>query len=388
VTWSGVLADRSGSPYGELRDVEDRKWRKVVSRPRTASFRAQVDNPLADRMLDLDLTLLKLYENTSGVDQLRFLGPLITFEKVRDSASGTIQINCHDPFWFLGRRLLGKDFVGFAAGSAIAPIDRGTIGLQVLAAANADGDTGIRAGAIAASTAGHVGPWRFKQADQAFVELAAAGLGGFDWNLEPVEPVADDLGVQLARLDIAPVIGTVRPDVVFEFGAGKNNVSGFRDLGDAGALCNRAWSLPPGFPDDPTLPILSAVDRESLAAHGLHDAIVSSDVLVEVLRQALTDQAVQLRRTPKRVITFTPVVQDDTSDPTRRRTPRLFIDYDVGDIVQFKATEQLRTYSVSGEFTGYTPRLTVNAFFRVFGVEASIDRAGEMTPGLVLIQEG
>lgn len=343
MTWTTVLADRAtGQSIGELRDVTARRWKRVLNRPVTVSWTARADNALAAQMLELDLVLAKFYEDSTGDDVLRFIGPQVSFEKARDSSGGTIAVVGQDAFWRLGHRLIGQSAAGSSFGTVLAPIDKGSIAAQVLAEANANFDTGIRLGTVLASSTGY-GTYTYKEADQIIAELSAT-LGGFDWNLVPVEPAADALGLQIGRLDIGPAIGTVLPDIVWEFGTGKANVASFRDVGDATALCNRAFNLPSGFPDTTTAPstVLVSQDNASIVERGLHEALVSADLLVDVLRRALIDEHVAVRKRPRRVITFQPIAEEPTgtTDGTRR-VPRLFADYDVGDIVRFRAVERV-----------------------------------------------
>lgn len=387
MTWTAVLADLDGEAYGELRDASSRRWKRVLNRPRTVSWTARADNPLIVPILSLDTTLAKFYEDGSGTNTLRFVGPIVSYEKQRDAQGGTVAVVAQDAFWRLGHRLIGKSAAGFTQGDVLRQVDKGQIASGVLAAANASGDTGIRMGTIETSSNGYAGPWRYKQADQAIAELSAT-MGGFDWDVAPVEPVADLAGVQIGALNVYTEIGSVKPDVIFEFGTGRHNVSSWRDVGDATALANSIFNLPPGFPEDTTQGVIAQQDSASIDSRGLHEALVSADLIVDVLRQALVSEHLQIRRVPRRVITFQPIAEDPSgADPATQRLPRLFTDYDVGDIVQFRCVERIRTVDATGAVTGYAIVTTVDAAFRIFGAEVEIDDAGQATPSLVLVQE-
>jgi hypothetical protein len=195
-----------------------------------------------------------------------------------------------------------------------------------------------------------------------------------------VEPTADALGVQLAALDVAPAIGSLRRDAVFEYGAGRRNVPSFKDVGDSGILANDAWHLPAGYPDTAAGIPLEATDSASIAARGLHETVVAANVTTDPLRTQLLADHVAVRKQPRRTITFDVIRDPDPvgTPVTQRRVPRPFIDYDVGDVVPFRAVELVELRDSSGTVIGQTPTTTVDALFRVWAMEIAPDAlAGE-----------
>jgi hypothetical protein len=386
VTWTGVCVDQSGSALGELREASGRSFRKALSRSRTMSWTVQADNPLARWHVD-DTVRVKWYQD----DVLRLVGPLATFEKNRDQSGGTIAVNCADPFTMtLPRRLLGKSPQGSSYGTALAQIDKGAIVTQMLAEANASGDTGIRIGNVQPSANGFAGPYYYAPSDQAISALAA-GTPGFDWDLVPIEPTADSTGVQIGRLDIYAAMGGTKDNVSFEFGVGKRNVQSFRDVGDNTQILNRAYGLPPGFPDNATSPVLTSIDQTSINARGpMEGTVDTGDLAVDALRQALLDENVAVRKAPRRLIAFQPIAQDPANTPDAlRRTPRPFVDYDVGDVVHFRADEPFRRVDPStGAVLDTVMITTVDALFRVFAIQVDIADNGSETVTVTLVANG
>jgi hypothetical protein len=333
-----------------------------------------------------------------GTKRLRHVGPLLGFEReVGEAGRGTVACNSASPLWRLLHRLVGRTVNGANIASAVAPLDRGEALGRLVDALNAGdaatwftraGDTGIRRGNIAASSAGFWGPWRFFPASSAWSEILT-GLDAPEVDLRPVEPTSDATGVQLAALDVAPALGQARLDAVFEHGVGRRNVPSFKDVGDAGILTNDAWHLPPGFPDNAVGVPLEATDQASIDDRGLHEVVVAADVATDTLRQQLLADHVLVRKQPRRTVTFNVVRDPDPFDTPlpERRVPRPFVDFDVGDVVPFRAVEQIEVRSPDGTVTGTRPQVTVDALFRVFGMEITPDALGGETIALTLQEE-
>lgn len=382
--WEGVVTDRTGAPLGELREASGRGFKKSLNRGRATRWTVQVDNPLARWHQD-DTVLVKWYQD----NVLRFVGGLVTSEKNRDGAGGTIAVTAGDAFaTILPWRLLGKSNAGQTYATAVSPQDKGALAAMMITEANASGDTGIRMGTVQPSSNGFAGPYWYQPADAAITDLSA-GLGGFDWDLVPVEPVADAGGIQTGRLDIYSAVGTVRDDVAFEFGTGKRNVASFRDLANFAGRLNRGYSLPPGFPDNATQLVLTQADAASIAQRGVFEGTVAGDLQVDALRQALLDQNIAVRKLPQRVITFVPITEDAAGTPIdQRRVPRALLDYDVGDVVHFRAKERFKRYDpTTGAVIDMVAITTVDALFRVFAIDVAIGDNGDVTVTVTLVQE-
>lgn len=393
--WTFVLTDRAGAPLGELRDATARALRLPLNRLPTLSFTVRVDNPMAEHLVKQDLTLVKGYDDSTGTKTLRFIGPVVSSEKSRGREGGSVAVTAAGPAWRLGHRLLGKNPAGATFGTAVSTIDRGEIAGQILDALNNGNastvhtdaaDTGIRRGTITASALSYAGPWRYKQADEAISELSAA-LDGFDWEIAPVEPTADTIGVQIGSLNAAPILGQTQTNSVFEFGTGRHNVEDWRDIGDSSGLANRGHNLPPGFPDNATQQVVTSDDTVSIGERGLHETVIPGDLVVDTLRQQLVTEHIRIRKVPRRVITFSPIAEDSTAPASERRVPVLFVDYNVGDIVPFRAVERFAARDAAGAVTNYTEVKTVDALFRIYAIDLRIDDAGVATAVPTLVAE-
>lgn len=401
MTWTFVLTDRFGAPIGELRQAADRRLRFPLNRLPTFAFTIDAGHALAAAVRSTDKTIVKGYQQSPGAAPvLRFQGPIISAEKVRSSQAGTIAATAAGVGWRLSHRLIGCRPEGATFATALAPRDRGDMVRAILTALNngsqpdtafavapsrAD-DTGIRVGAITASSSTNAGPWPYKVAADAIAELSAS-LDGFDWEIEPCEPFFDGGPIPvIGRLNVRAAIGAAKPDAVWEFGAGRNNVESWRDLADASTLCNSAISLPGGSASS-TVAIV-ATDAGSIATRGLHEAVVGSDLSADLLRQQLVQEHVRVRAAPRRVISFQPTTEDAPADAIVRRVPRLFDDFIVGDIMPFRATE---TYNVvdpgSGATIGVREVKEIDALFRAFAVDLTLDAAGVATSTVTLVQE-
>lgn len=387
-------------PIGEIRQAVARGFRRTLKRGRSCSLTIGGRNPLATRVMDADQVRVKAYDDRSGVKQLRHFGPIVGIEKVTGGEERTLAITSADPSYLLQGRLIGRSTSGVTFGTSLVPQDRGDVMGDIIDALNTGsvpigtlaGDTGIRLGSITPSAAGVFGPWRYVEASEAFSELAA-GIDAPDWDFRPVEPVADSIGVQIAALDVAPAFGAFRPNMAFELGTGRRNVTEFRDVTDATLIANRVAHLPPGFPDGiaPGDAVVEAIDAAAIAARGLREAVVEQqDLTVKEFRQQLVDEHVRIRKQPRRVITFSPIriLEPNEIDPAERRVPRPFVDYDVGDVVPFRAIESIDVVDDAGTVIGQRQVKTVDALFRIFTIDISIDEQGAETVTLTFVEEG
>lgn len=397
-----ILTDRLGNGLGELTGgaggAVERKLRVPLNLNPTATGVLDAAHPLAANVLALDKTLLKVYDRT--VDPvnpaLRFLGPMATYDKVRQAGGGTVAFTAAGALWRLGGRLIGRNPAGAIFGDALTPVDRGEIAGRIIDALNTGdnagiytqaGDTGIRRGVIAPSSSTFLGPLRYAEADGVLASLAAP-LDGFDYRARPVEPVRDALGVKIAELDVAPAFGVLNPAAAFEFGTGRHNVAVWRDAGDAGALCNDGVSLPDGYPSNAVGTVQTYTDAASIADRGLWERAIADPggLADDALRLKLVASHVGVRSTPRRTITFDPI--PEALDALERRVPRPFIDYDVGDLIPFRALERFPIRDPDGQIVGEREELTVDAIFRIYVIELALDDEGNATTTLTLVEGG
>jgi hypothetical protein len=398
VPWTFTLADRAtGTPLGELRQATPRKWSRGLRSGRAASFTIKTKNSLAGACLSADKVLLKVYDDRDGNQRLRHCGPLIGFQRDVGDNGGSVACNSASPLWRLLTRIVGQAHAGALIGSALSPVDRGEALGQLVDALNVGAaapwstqadDTGIRRGAIAASASSFWGPWRYYPASEAWKEITT-GLDAPEVDLAPVEPTKDAVGLQIAALNVAAALGKLQPNSIFEHGFGRRNVPNFSDLGDSGIVANRALHLPPGFPDNATQQVLvstPSIGAASILDRGLHEVIVDAPVTTDPMRQQIVDDHVTVRQQPRRTISFTVARDPDPfSTPLQdRRVPRPFVDYDVGDVVPFRAKELVEVRSVDGTLLRMDRVTTIDALFRVYGMEIEPDDLGGETVTLTL----
>jgi hypothetical protein len=392
-----LLRNRAGTSLGELRNASARSFRFPHLRTPTVSYVVDVTHPLALTQADADKVILAVYDDSTGSKVLVMQGPITGVEKTRNAQGGTIAITASGVQWRLDRRLIGKNNTGATFGtSSVSLLDRGEIMGRIIDALNTGeasniftdaGDTGIRRGTITASSSTYIKDWRYKPAGQAMSELAGT-LDGGEWIIRPTEPTTDATGVQLGALDVAPMIGTVQPNVAFEFGFGHHNVADWKDITDASGLCNTAVSLPSGFPDNATDTVRTWTDATSITDRGLYEDVIAGDVVTQDLRDKLIQNAVRLRKIPRRVISFTPVAEDSSAPIADRRVPRLFADYNVGDTVRFRAVERFPLFDTLGTVLDTVPVQTVDLLMRVFVAQVDLDDNGVASTSLTLVNDG
>lgn len=367
--WVYVLEDLAGNARSELPGAYNKTCApSPLATMGTAGLTVPLDHTEADFLLAGD-ALLKVYEtDVPGRTEplLHFHGRLITAEEVvgADDPKAGVACSFADPFWVLLSRLAGKTQAGYSRGTALAPVDRGVIITDLVNTTNGESPSGLRMGAVSASSSTYVYGWYFKVIAQAIAELGAT-LDGPDWRVRPVE----FSGGYYGELDVAAVLGAVKLDAAFEFGDGLLNVASYKRGVSLAGTANRVWHLPPGFPDNVTQTPLSADDAGSQAARGLLEAIVSADLSVDELRVKLLSHHLAVRGKPRQTITFQPV-----TDVGGRRVPRYGVDYVNGDVVPFRATFWKRSGPVK----------RIDALFRIYQTAFAIDDNGNAAPTLTL----
>jgi hypothetical protein len=107
----------------------------------------------------------------------------------------------------------------------------------------------------------------------------------------------------------------------------------------------------------------------------LYEAVIPGELQSDDLRLKLVQENVRVRKVPKRIIAFTPVAEDPSAPIETRRVPRPFADYNVGDVVHFRAIERFPV-PTRGTVIGYTETPTVDLLVRVFAIQIDLDDAG------------
>lgn len=393
--WKYAICNRDGSNAVEVPNTYEKKVVHAFKRPQVASGQVRLDHPLADRIQGGDV-LLKAYRNSASAPDsytLRFIGPVLTCEENADDQGQTVDFTAAGGFWYVQRRLLGKnlDGSGWAYGTAGAPKGRADIAGQIMKSVNADGFTGIKVGTIdAMPLEAHIGPVYFSSAGDAIMQMAA-GYHSFDWEVVPVEPqtTASDgfaapvpiggatpkqIGLFNAKAPTGAYfqgIGIVRDDIVFEYGSASPQVTSYKRSVSRENLLTYAYTLPPGFPTSVVTTAsdlqvtTSAADAATLAARGREEEQISTDLVGNDVRQALGDAFVAVRKGPRYLVTFS---------LAKNAMPRPYDDYDVGDIVRARAY-------VNGV-------IRFDAMFRVWGITTTADNAGNESVELELIDPG
>ena len=364
--WTLRLTGYDGAAQGELRNASERTFSFELNRMATGSFKLPLDDPLAGTLLQGDC-LIQLWQGTT----VRLNAEVISVEEVAD-ASGipTLAVTFADAaYWRLTHRLLGVTGPGLTFGTALAPVNKWNIANLILLYLNVDGDTGVRNGSFGGTGTTYVGPWRFKPFMEAMLELSRT-LDGFDFEFVHTEPYIDDAGgllppdsVAIAVMNTYAKLGTTRPNAIFEYGTGNRNIKAYKRQVSREGLMTRGYSLPPGFPETSEL-IVSAESQSAIAARGIHESIVATDLTAHMARAELLRSHLAVRKQPRQLITFTPAVGIGLQFNT---------DYAVGDVVTARA-------KVNGS-------TRFNAAFRVYGVSVTLDSEGLASYELNLVPE-
>lgn len=356
--WSFRLTDAALRPIGEVLNASERKVKIGIRQLDVASFKIRADNALLLPLFAED-TLLQVWQGS----ELRFWGPVITPEfATEDAAEPTIAVNAVSPSWKLLKRLSNKTAAPVAYPGTP---DKGYVANNEIDKTNTlDGDTGIlvNAGALSGSLGAYtIAP--FKQVMSIIRELAN-GFDGFDWQFTPL-PAS---GTKIARFDAAPLIGSQRPDSVFEFGCGRHNVRGMTFKRDLSGLLNRAWHITDNGVADP-LGIIHVDNPTSQAEHGVYEEVIESAALFDsTLRTAWARENVEVRGVPRLIATMTSDFVEASG-----RTPEAWVDYIPGDLVKARAV----SHGVQ----------LFDAFVRCYNIEVNVDQAGTPTFVPTLIEE-
>jgi hypothetical protein len=251
---------------------------------------------------------IKLYDGSS----LRFYG------KIDDPLVDTpslVQVVAKDFGWLDHRREQGT-----AGGPTVyTATGAGAIVTDLLARQNARGETRLRMGTVASSVNRDRTYDPGKVVSEAILELAKVD-DGFYFRVDPVDGVA---AKHAEIVVLYPASGADKPGVKFEFGDDTiGNLETFtrtrkRPLNVATATGQALRS--------------TRSDAASIAAYDLiEDEVAYSDVVVQ---QTLDENAQSLLRPAiNSVYSFTPLSKGDGAGEIN--VPRLFVDFDVGDIVR------------------------------------------------------
>ena len=357
--WQLALSDRAGALIGDISDAHDRQLNFGLSTMNTVSFTVRGDHPLADTLIDGD-ALVKVYRKSgSFTSVLMMVCEIVTVEEIASDADASIAVTCAEACYFrLQRRLIGLDSAGVTYGTAASPMARHTAAISARNAANTAYATGVAVDAGCTSTGTMVaGPYYFKPVMEAITDAAFAS-DGFDFVFDPLEPSTGNVG----SFRCATTIGTSRPEAIFEYGTGKNNVLSFKRQVTRDTLCNKAYVSPPGFPDNTADSVTVSSDATSIAARGWFQAAIPADLSTSLARQSIADLHVTLRKNARQRIEFVP----------GGTAPQFVTDFGIGDTVTARAEHPANS-------------IRFNATFRVYGVAVKLNDEGFETVSLTLI---
>lgn len=365
--WSFVLTKLDREPIAEITDATDRKYVANLSKPSTASFKIRKDNPLAEEFFAEEDRLLKVYQGNT----LRFFGPVLTADfGMTEGQPATINVSAVDPAWYFSRRLVGLAEKGTAYSG-----DKGNMVMQMLNATNVIFSTRVEISADLSGSTGAYTAGPYKPLLTSIQELAH-GIDGFDWYIEPYDggetgPSGDQ---RLGIMRLAAIVGSEKPNAVFEYGTGHRNIRTIGFLRDIQTNVNVAWQisdqgLEPSA-ENPT-PVVVAFDEASYAARKqrFEEVVDLSGVNNVALRQAWVEENVRVRKTPRRVLSMTSDIDDGTG-----RVPQFGSDYWLGDVVPARAV-------IENRFAMF------NGLARVYSVEVSLNDAGTAMVTPILVED-
>lgn len=355
--WSFQLTNANRVPLGEVKDAAERKAKIGIRQLDVASFKIRADNELFLPLFAED-TLLQVWQGSS----LRFWGPVLTPEFASDESGGepTIAINAVSPLWRLTKRLGGKG----PAGVTYTSTDKGAAAKSEIDTANITKETGVETETT--SSSGSVGTYTAGPYKPILTEIRelANGFDGFDWRCKPLP----ESGVKIGKFELAAVLGSTQPDIVFEYGCGKHNMRSMTFKRDISGMMNRAYHITDNGAADP-LGIIQVDNASSQATYGLYEGVVESAGLFDTgLRTAWARENIEVRGVPRLIATMiSDLVEGDG------RTPEAFVDYAPGDLVVARA----RSNGVQ----------LINDFVRCYNIEVAVDEFGVPTYTPTIVEE-
>lgn len=367
-SWAFILTDRNFVPQGEILNASSRQVALPLSKLSTASFQVRLDNPLVDQLMTTE-GYIKCYRRTRTTNwALQHYGPIISAEAAGDKDKGTVTVNSVGAGWILQKRLAGKSKFG----AAYVATDRAIVARALIDQTNSDNETGIDTTIYTPSSGSTVtytaGP--YKPVMDCITELATA-LDGFDWTFNIIDNFANGMvtGQKIAAFLALPLITNVRPDAVFEWGVGRNNVSTFKWQVSRDTQANKVYHNTANGPDAPGFPTVSALDAQSITDWKLLEDLANADLLDNDMRQNLVNEHVAVRAQPRQVFEFSPHI--DPSDAGR--LPIYGVEWFLGD--------QVRARVAFGSKTKF------DAMVRCYGVQFDINEFGVEQQTLTLVEE-
>jgi hypothetical protein len=365
-TYFSVLTDPQGVVKGELTGAKSTTLSLQHKGVPSLSLQVPLWHRHAAELLS-DACLLKLYRREGTTTQLLFCGPVLSAEENGDALNQTVMATAVGPFWRLTKRYIGLLKGGIEFGTEATPRDLARIARDALITTNGAGYTGIEPpadvddGGIANGSTGKL--W-IKNVAELIAELAAS-LNAFDFRVDPVEPTnVGKAFPQIGALYTAPMIGTEKPNAIFEYGTPRANVVSYKRAHSRDEQINQAIVGVQGWPDATTKDLVVR-NGSTAGTEGLLQGIVPDGGIVDdAMRAQIGDEHLYYRETPKKLITFTPAIN---------ASPRPFIHYNVGDWVRARAIVR--------------NSVRFDNMFRVWGLNVTLDDGGNESVELKLVDE-
>lgn len=358
-----ILTDLNGNVHGEIRNASDRKIVLPHLRIPTCSFKLPLWHSLAPTIMDTEcLVKAYRYDPVTSTRTLAFHGPIVSPEENGEGNQQTVNVTAAGPYWRMLRRYIGHQKAGIAYPSQ----DLGLTAHNILDTLNGENYTGIAKGTRTASVTGVYGPVWLKSGAEAISELEG-GLNSFELEIVPSEPGTTGVGgwPTIGTMNIAPLIGTTKPDAIFEYGTTRANVASYSRKVDREGMANRTTISVQGWPDaaEGARDLIIREDSASITARGLYEAIVpDGGVIDDGLRTSIADFHLLIRKAPRQQVTF---------KPARNARPAPLVDYKVGDTVRARAV-------VRGN-------VRFDALFRIWGITFEMDPNGNENVELELV---
>lgn len=388
MSWRFQLYETGSGPSsisvlkGELFGARDKSLELILNRPGSLRFTISLHDSMASQIAEGTTCVVAYRDNKSGTQVARWSGPVWSVEE--NLADMTMSVSCVGWFEQLNKRVVRQSQVNQARytskdGGAIAiggtPSSFPTAGVtaadSLLGLANSQQDqlsiarpTNIVAGTfdqVSSSTLHRSRTYQaFQNIGQAIQELSDVEAG-FDYTIHPVTRVLN-IHYQLIKTGSALYgKGQDRPGALFSMGWGPGNLAGLTLSSEMSTMANRvnvSGKFTTGFYED----------ASSVATHGFHEEHVAlSDVVDDKILGAYATSEVAVRAFPRPSYSLNPFPWTPGSS-----VPRLFDDYDLGDLVYLRAKGGRVTVG------GATPQA-----MRVFGVQIAVDNEGREQIGSI-----
>jgi len=357
--WRLLLADLAGNVRAAYTDFVDFEYKRRRNYPSQLSWKITSPLTAADLYVtdpaNSEQVIAKLYNDT---DDLVFCGVLQPFSDYKVYSDGQISSTAEafDPLERLAKRVVGDSADGIVYSTAT---ERREIVGDVIDTLNTNESclltpppTSVSVGSCTTEI------YRYKPAGELVTELSAT-LDGFDFWVQPTEPVIDADGLKLGQLMMATAAGANQRDVFFDHLTGKHNVKEWsrRIL----PVSNNHFALPSGFPSS-IEDVVSSINTASVAQYGLRQQVIPADIVGEQLRGYLTYLHTAIRSTP---------VPQYSIELSEGQTSETYLtDYEVGDVVNVRLSD-LNGISVDGQV-------------RIYGYDIKVDEKAIATESITV----